>query len=168
MKEKFTDMLCALGAALIGALVCFLAYRHHGPSEGPETVVITKVDTSYVHDTISVSTPVYVRVRVVDTLRVPVPVPGGRDTVWAELPREEKTYQDSTFRAVVSGVAPSLDTIDIYRKTIYIDRTSTVYVQPPRWSVGLQAGYGATKDGLSPYVGIGVQYRLLDFPSRRK
>jgi len=27
----------------------------------------------------------------------------------------------------------------------------------------VQAGYGASKEGLTPYVGIGVQYRLLDF-----
>ena len=32
-----------------------------------------------------------------------------------------------------------------------------------RWGLGVQAGVGAGKGGLSPYVGIGVSYNLLSW-----
>jgi hypothetical protein len=160
MSSTAKDILCLLFIIALAMGVSFFAalrFRY----KGPETVVETRVDTLYLHDTIRVTQPVPVTVRVRDTIRIPVTVPGKTDTVWAQLPREEKVYQDSTYRAVVSGVFPQLDTIDIYRKNTVITVTNTVKVPPPRWSIGVQAGYGATRDGLSPYIGIGVSYRLL-------
>ena len=170
MTDRLGDILQTVIAALIAASVAVCAYRcHYEPQEGPEPVVETRVDTLVVRDTIVAYKPVPFNVYVVDTLYVAVPVPGGRDTVWAELPREAKEYRDpdTTYWAVVSGYRPSLDTIEVYPKTVFIDRTQTVYVEPSRWSVGLQGGIGASKDGLSPYVGIGVQYALWA-PKRRK
>ena len=78
---------------------------------------------------------------------------------------EQKVYEDSTYRAVVSGPSieqygPRLDSISIYSRKTTVYQTKTVYVEPSRWSIGIQAGYGASKDGLTPYVGIGVQYAL--------
>lgn len=160
MKDRLTDLLWFLIAAVIGAAVALWADRRN-PTEGPATVVITQIDTLVVRDTITAYKPVPFNVYVVDTMYVPVPVPGKKDTVWAQLPREAKVYQDSTYRVVISGYRPSLDTIDVYRNTLYIDKTQTVYIEPSRWSLGVQAGYGASKDGLSPYIGLGVQYRLL-------
>ena len=85
---------------------------------------------------------------------------------------EQKVYEDSTYRAVVSGPSieqygPRLDSISVYSRQTTVYQTKTVYVEPSRWSIGLQAGYGASKDGLTPYVGIGVQYRLWA-PKRRR
>lgn len=170
MKERLGDILQTVIAALVAAGTALCAYRcHQEPPEGPETVVETRVDTLVIRDTIRAYKPVPFNVYVVDTLYVPVPVPGGRDTVWAQLPREAKEYRDpdTTYWAVVSGVEPRLDTIEVYPTTVYIDRVQEVRVEPSPWSVGLQAGYGASKDGLSPYVGVGVQYRLWA-PKRRK
>lgn len=31
------------------------------------------------------------------------------------------------------------------------------------WSLGVQSGAGATKQGISPYIGIGIQYSLIRF-----
>ena len=45
-----------------------------------------------------------------------------------------------------------------YRKKIKI----------PRITVGVQAGYGMTKSGLGPYIGVGVNYSLLNFGFRKK
>lgn len=163
MKDWLGDILQTLITALIAASAAVCAYRcHQEPTAGPETVIKTRVDTLVVRDTIRAYKPVPFNVYVVDTLYVPVPVPGGRDTVWAELPREAKEYRDpdTTYWAVVSGVEPRLDTIEIYRKTIFVDKVQSVYVEPSPWSIGIQAGYGANRDGLAPYVGIGIQYRL--------
>lgn len=160
MKDRLTDLLWFLIAAVIGAAVALWVDRRK-PTEGPETVVITQIDTLVVRDTITAYKPVPFNVYVVDTMYVPVPVPGKKDTVWAQLPREAKTYQDSTYKISISGYLPSLDSVSIYQRTLYIDKTQTVYIEPSRWSLGVQAGYGASKDGLSPYIGLGVQYRLL-------
>lgn len=140
----------------------------HWRKKPPQTVVKTQTDTLYIRDTITAYKPVPFNVYVVDTLFVPVPVAGGRDTVWAELPREAKEYRDSTYRAVVSGYRPSLDTIDVYQRTAVVTVTERVQIPAPRLSWGIQAGVGAWNAGITPYVGIGIQYRLGSLDFRRK
>lgn len=162
MRDKIgTISQIALAVGIIVLAIACIHKLREGRSQGPETVVKTVVDTLVIRDTIRVTQPVPVTVRVCDTIRVPVTVPGKTDTVWAQLPREEKIYQDSTFRAVVSGVMPSLDTIDVYRKTTTVTITNTVQLPAPRLSWGVQAGVGVTTSGsVMPYLGVGVQYRL--------
>lgn len=80
------------------------------------------------------------------------------------LPREYMVYKDSTYRAVVSGVQPRLDSIEIYRPTITNTITKTVVQKKKtRWGIGLQAGYGFDGKKLRPYVGAGVQYNLISW-----
>lgn len=159
MSERVTNILhFLLAAAIAVAFGVWSAYHfRYEPPESPEVVV--QVDTLVVHDTVTAYKPVPFNVYVVDTLFVPVKVENS-DTVWVELPRVAKVYQDSTYRAVVSGYRPSLDTISIYQRTVFVDRVERVTIPAPRWSWGVQAGVGATKDGLGPYIGIGLQYRL--------
>lgn len=159
MTERAANILHFLLAAAIAVAFGVWSAHHfrYDPPEPPEVVV--QVDTLVVHDTIHTYKPVPFNVYVVDTLYVPVKVESS-DTVWVELPRVAKVYQDSTYRAVVSGYRPSLDTISIYRRTVFVDRVERVTIPAPRWSWGVQAGVGATKDGLGPYIGIGLQYRL--------
>ena len=167
-RERIGDILQTVVSALVAAGTAVCAYRcHQEPPELSEPEVIETVKTLVVRDTLVVYKPVPFNVYVVDTLYVPVPVPGQHDTVWAALPWEEKEYRDTTYRAVVEGFRPGLKEIEVYRKTQYIEKERTVYVEPSPWSVGLQAGIGASKDGLSPYLGVGVQYRLWA-PKRRK
>lgn len=160
MSERLTNVLHFLLAA--GIAVAFgLWSAHHfryEPPEPPEVVI--QVDTLVMHDTLVTYKPVPFNVYVVDTMWVPVPVPGGRDTVWAELPRESKSYQDSTYRAVISGYLPSLDTISVYQRTVYIDKVERVKVEPSRWSWGVQTGLGYGAGGVSPWIGVGIQYRI--------
>ena len=153
---KFLQVLAALFVASIFVWWCDLRVR---PRQ-PETVVIERIDTLVVRDTITAYKPVPFNVYVVDTVWYEVPVYGGRDTVYLPLPREVKEYQDSSYRAVVSGIRPSLDTIDVYQRTVTISKTETVVLEPSPWSIGIQAGYGASKEGLTPYLGVGVQYRI--------
>lgn len=80
------------------------------------------------------------------------------------LPREYMVYKDSTYRAVVSGVQPRLDSLEIYRPTITNTITKTVVQKKKtRWGIGLQAGYGFDGKKLRPYVGAGVQYNLISW-----
>lgn len=161
MKERTKDFLHFLPFLLAAAVAAYALWvighpRHDTP---PETVVKTDTVVVVHYDTITAYKPVPFNVYLVDTLYIPVKVESS-DTVWVELPRVAKVYQDSTYRAVVSGYRPSLDTISIYQRTVFVDRVERVTIPAPRWSWGVQAGVGATKDGLGPYIGVGIQYRL--------
>lgn len=76
--------------------------------------------------------------------------------------REYKEYQDSNYYAKVSGVQPRLDELRVYPKTIY--ETQYIYrdivCKPKRWGIGLSAGYGVGRYGLSPVLAVTVNYNL--------
>lgn len=158
--SKFLQVLAVL-MVVSGVLLWSDLHRRTTP---PTIVVKTVRDTLVVHDTIITYKPVPFNVYVVDTLYVPVAVPGQHDTVWAALPWEEKEYRDTSYRAVVEGFRPALKEIEVYQQTKVITVTNNVRIPPPRWSWGVQAGLGVNATGsLTPYIGVGIQYRLGDF-----
>ena len=165
MKERTANFLHFLLALAIASAFILIVDRHWRNAR-PQTVIKTEVDTLVVRDTIRVSTPVYVRVRVVDSIYVPVTVTEVRDSlVYIPVPIEQKVYQDSSYRAVISGPAfpergPQLDTIDVFRKTTVVTRTNYVRVEPTRWSWGVQVGVGTNGQQVAPWIGVGVQYRI--------
>lgn len=124
---------------------------------------VTKV-TKVVRDTIRLEKPVYLN-RVIkefvlvparDTVRV-------SDTLMIALPREVKTYGDSTYTATISGIEPRLENIEIYRKLETQIVTVTQVQKPPRWGLGVVAGPGVLIDtrgrvhgGLG--VSVGIRY----------
>lgn len=69
----------------------------------------------------------------------------------------------------ISGYRPQLDSILIYPQTTTITNTTTITHKPkqPRFSIGLQAGYGVTINNNqlkpAPYVGIGLSYSLISW-----
>lgn len=75
------------------------------------------------------------------------------DSVRVHLPITQKCYRDSTYTAWVSGYQPNLDSIHIYRPTIIITTT-----KKPKFTYGIQVGYGITPKGLQPYLGVGIGY----------
>ena len=85
-----------------------------------------------------------------------------------QVARTRKIYGDSTYTAVISGVDPRLDAIAVFPKIITktvtndIFHTTIQYVKekPRRFGLSVTAGYGFTKDGLSPAVVLGVSYRI--------
>ena len=84
-----------------------------------------------------------------------------QDSVKVAIPISSKVYEDSTYTAYVRGYRASLDSIFVYPRREVIAITEKT--KPKRWGIGIHAGYGVGKDGLSPYVGIGVSYRLFGF-----
>lgn len=144
--------------SLLLALSITFQYLYHSNRNSVEnslktdTVTITKIDT------VTVIKPViqyrYITQVITDTLyntdSIKVPV---------QIPIESKTYQDSTYRAVVSGYRASLDTIQVYPiHTI----TTITNIKQKRFNIGLQAGvgYGCFNKKPDIYVGLGVSYRL--------
>lgn len=131
----------------------------------PEPECIVQVDTLRIKDTILVDKPVPVEVRVVDTMLVAVAdTIRLSDTVYLRLPREIKQYEDSLFRAQVSGYRPALDWIEVYPQTVLVTEKVT-NKDIKRWGIGVQAGYGAYVNAgnvrLAPYLGVGVSYSIL-------
>lgn len=124
------------------------------PCGAPEV----RVDTLTVRDTIVAYKPVLAVRRVVDTMKVPVPV-RDTDTVFVQLPREQLEWTDSLATVWVSGYRPAVDSVRHYTATQII--TVTERMSAPRWALGIQAGVGAGRAGLTPYVGVGVTYNLL-------
>ena len=76
--------------------------------------------------------------------------------------REYREYKDSNYYAKISGVAPRLDEIRVYPKTVYETQYiyRDIYHKPKRWGLGLSAGYGIGRKGLSPVLAITVNYNL--------
>lgn len=87
------------------------------------------------------------------------------DSVIVSVPIETRVFSDdSTYRAVVSGFRASLDTIDIYNRTI--ERTVTVAPtkRPRRWGLSVGVGAVATPSGrIEPGVFAGVSYQFVSF-----
>ena len=75
------------------------------------------------------------------------------DSVRVYLPITQKCYRDSAYTAWISGYQPKLDSIHIYRPTITIKT-----IKRPKFTYGIQAGYGITPKGFQPYLGVGFNY----------
>ncbi len=129
--------------------------------------VITITDTLVLTDTIVKMQPKPYKVTIIDTIYLPQqpqqpqqPQKPQIDT----LIRQEVIYKDSTYMAVVGGIEPYLKSIEIYPKTIYVNNNTTTTIKVrSRFGLGVQAGYGYGRNGLQPYVGVGVQYNLIQW-----
>lgn len=86
---------------------------------------------------------------------------GVPDTVWAMVPRTQKRYEDSTYTAWVSGYEPRLDSIEVYRRTVFMTKTETA-TSRKRLSLGLTGGFGYGVITRKPdvWLGVGVTWRL--------
>lgn len=85
------------------------------------------------------------------------------DSAEVEIPITQKKYSDTTYTAWVSGFRPALDSIHVHPRREVVTVTNTVRNKPKRWGVGVHAGYGVTPHGLQPYIGVGVNYSILNF-----
>ena len=84
------------------------------------------------------------------------------DSLEVIIPIERKVYQDSNYRAVVSGYDVSLDTIEVYARHEITTIRHTV-TRNRRWGIGVTVGYGYTPKGFQPYAGIGITCNLFSF-----
>ena len=126
--------------------------------------VITITDTLVLTDTIIKFQPKPYKVTIIDTIYIPQQPQQPQQLQIDTLIRQEITYKDSTYTAVVGGIEPYLKSIEIYPKTIYVNNNTTTTIKVrSRFGLGVQAGYGYGRNGLQPYVGVGVQYNLIQW-----
>ena len=126
--------------------------------------VITITDTLVLTDTIVKMQPKPYKVTIIDTIYLLQQPQRPQQPQIDTLIRQEVTYKDSTYTAVVGGIEPYLKSIEIYPKTIYVNNNTTTTIKVrSRFGLGVQAGYGLSRNGLQPYVGVGVQYNLIQW-----
>ena len=126
--------------------------------------VITITDTLVLTDTIVKMQPKPYKVTIIDTIYLPQQPQQPQQPQIDTLIRQEVIYKDSTYMAVVGGIEPYLKSIEIYPKTIYVNNNTTTTIKVrSRFGLGLQAGYGLSRNGLQPYIGIGVQYNFMQW-----
>ena len=126
--------------------------------------VITITDTLVLTDTIIKFQPKPYKVTIIDTIYLPQQPQQPQQPQYNTLIRQEVRYKDSTYIAVVGGIEPYLKSIEIYPKTIYVNNNTTTTIKVrSRFGLGVQAGYGYGRNGLQPYVGVGVQYNFFQW-----
>lgn len=84
---------------------------------------------------------------------------GVADSAEVIIPITQKIYEDSTYKAFVSGYDVALDSIAVYNKTVTI-REKELATKQPRLGFGIICGAGYGRQGLSPFIGMGVYYRI--------
>ena len=132
-------------------------------------------DTLIIHDTLRYPQPVAVSEKTVgtipfrmaffslpDSLSTDEPSDFPADTV-VQLPKTQRYYEQPSYQAWVSGFEPVLDSINVFQDTKYVPVYMTQPAKPKRWNVSVSGGYGFTKDGLSPIVGLTVGFSLFSF-----
>ena len=154
---------------IIGIVICLLngwASCHRTTDKE----VITITDTLVLTDTIIKMQPKPYKVTIIDTIYLPQQPQQPQKPQKPQKPqidtliRQEVIYKDSTYMAVVGGIEPYLKSIEIYPKTIYVNNNTTTTIKVrSRFGLGVQAGYGYGRNGLQPYVGVGVQYNFFQW-----
>lgn len=137
-------------------VACVVAwFRPHEPLPA-EIRTETKIKTVVKVDTLLVSPPIapLLVFQLTDTIRI-------GDTV---VYREQAYYEDSLYRAWVSGYRPRLDSLMVFPKTVYQTVTNDIYhtITPKkkRLGLGLQVGYGYP---FGIYAGVGISYNLFQW-----
>ena len=149
-----------VGIALVASsLVFYFIGKGNGYQSGyADALSSFKSDTVVVRDTIVYDHPVevikwkekektvYVAVR--DTVV-------RNDTAYVVLPREHKVYEDSSYKAEISGIEPRLEWIQVNQRTVTI--TNTIQ-DKRRWTFGVTAGPGVFYDFKKVKPGVGIVF----------
>lgn len=82
-----------------------------------------------------------------------------QDSAKVVIPITERTYEDSTYKAVVRGYNPELVSLDMYLKEVYFPKIVEMKVRPKiTISAGLYGGFGnnGASYGLGVMVGVPI------------
>lgn len=153
-------------AALVVALIIILILglklrRYNNPTQSK---ILIQSDTLYIKDTITIEKPIYISYTIIDTIAILVKdTTIIHDTTYINLPIEQRHYEEADYEAWISGYRPNLDSLKIFNTSTQIQNTYKVQ-KPPKFSIGIQAGYGINYSNqnysLGPYIGIGLNYRF--------
>ncbi len=178
MKQKLTNLFWRIvQLAILFILTVIVLKLFSGSREDVQIkeTITTHTDTLWLRDTIEIEKPIYISKTVIDSILVPVQKIDTvffRDTLYIQLPREQKHYHQKEYDAWISGYQPELDSLKIYTNEAvimnqYEHRTQIIKEQKrKRFGIGVQVGYGITLSNqpqFSPYIGIGLTYDFISF-----
>lgn len=170
------SLLLAISAALN---IIYIRARAGGGTDGQ-----ARPDTVRLIDTLRYVSPAPVRDTIIRYVRVPVELPrpdnpgspvnpgnsaesaeeaaAASDTAAVIIPITSRTYSTPEFTATVSGYQPSLDSITIHAPRTIITNNPPAAKSKP-WGIGIAAGIGAGRGGITPFIGITLQYSIIRF-----
>lgn len=173
--KKAVIILALLLAISAAYNIIYIRARESGGTDGK-----ARPDTVRLVDTLRYVSPAptrdsiirYVRVRLPSTPPAPVnpsnsaesaeKAAADTDTAAVIIPITSRTYSTPEFTATVSGYQPSLDSITIHAPRTIITNNPPAAKSKP-WGIGIAAGIGAGRGGITPFIGITLQYSLLRF-----
>jgi len=152
MKIKLPLLLIFVLLICLKYCYCFKAKEE--PIPQTDTITIIK------RDTITIISPQPV-IRYVDRIV--------RDTLYntdsvlvpVDLPIETKVYQDTNYRAIISGYRPQLDSISIFNKN-QIQTINKITYKTKKWNISpsIGVGYGFYHKKIDTYVGFSINYNF--------
>ena len=174
MSKEIRDIFTDIGIAAV-VLVIALPLLYKG---GCEPKSEPKNDTIYIHDTIRIVEPTHIKETIVrhDTIFFPIynELDSSsnltsnltsnlvQDSVEVVIPITERTYEDSTYKAVVRGYNPELVSLDIYNTTKYYPVVERVKVKPKVVvGIGPYAGFG--NKGFNYGIAVNVSMPILSW-----
>jgi hypothetical protein len=158
MKDFLLDMA-------IVAVVLVIALPFAVKSCEPKVDDVVECDTIYIHDTIRIVEPIHIKETVVryDTVFFPVYKELDsisnltQDSAKVVVPITERTYEDSTYKAVVRGYNPELVSLDMYLKEVYFPKIVEMKVKPKVVvSAGVYGGFGVKGADYGLCISVGV------------
>lgn len=164
MNKKSTFLVNALLILACVFLFGFIIGQKHSQKLPVEPIKV-KVDTLVIHDTTMSYIPIYVDRVKLDSVLVPVlDTMMIHDTTFVYLEREKVTWRDSLCEVYASGIMASVDSVRHFQEYKYITIETQVPVKvKSHWGLGVNAGFGVGKGGLTPYVGVGISYNILSW-----
>lgn len=174
--KKAVIILALLLAISAAYNIIYICARVSGGADGQ-----ARTDTVRLVDTLRYVSPAPVRDTIIRYVRVPVELPrpdnpanpgnsaesaeeaaAASDTAAVIIPITSRTYSTPEFTATVSGYQPSLDSITIHAPRTIITNNPPAAKSKP-WGIGIAAGIGAGRGGITPFIGITLQYSLIRF-----
>ena len=149
MSKYITHIIIAV------LLTLFILSYFHKKTEVVERVV-TDTLTIVRYDTIRERIPHFVYEKVVDTIVVMEASENG-----LKLPITQRFYEGNDYQAWVSGYKPSLDSINVFAKTVTKTVTNTVTkeVYPKTLDWYINAGSMIIDKDPAPYLGLSVKFK---------
>ena len=185
LKDGAIALVIALFLIALGALGAYFLLKRHFQAKlealKPEVVqvVTERLDTAkfapkepiekdvikYIRIPVADSSAIESLIRDKDALLADVArLERNNDSLVLVLKREQKVYADSSYRAVVSGISPQLDSIEVYNKTIVETKIAT-QKEWRKFDYGVQVGVGLvcpvnSTPNFGGYVGFGLTYHF--------
>lgn len=145
-------------AALVIYIVMSLIHKSEQQAGNAEYVEIVRVDTVTIlkTDTFRLVEPIFKSEVIVDTIYMEKSHENG-----LKLSITQRYYEGSQYQAWVSGYKPSLDSLNVFNKTLTqtITETVTKEVYPKTLDVYLNGGCFSIDNKISPFIGVSVKLK---------